>query len=142
VPALARPPSSKRYWAFLAAKGVRLLLCAPTGRAAKRMSEATGFEAKTIHRLLEVDPKSGGFKRGEDHPLDCDLLIVDETSMVDVMLMQALLKAIPDRAALLYRPASLRRPRTGAVGRHLIWRSAGHSSYRGVPPGRTEPHHH
>jgi exodeoxyribonuclease V alpha subunit len=86
---------------ILAAKGTVLLLCAPTGRAAKRMTEATGFEAKTIHRLLEVDPKSGGFKRGEDNPLECDLLVVDEASMVDVMLMQALLKAVPDRAALL-----------------------------------------
>ena len=86
---------------ILAAKGTELLLCAPTGRAAKRMTEATGFEAKTIHRLLEVDPKSGGFKCGEDNPLDCDLLVVDEASMVDVLLMQALLKAIPDRAALL-----------------------------------------
>jgi exodeoxyribonuclease V alpha subunit len=86
---------------ILAAKGTKLLLCAPTGRAAKRMTEATGFEAKTIHRLLEVDPKSGGFKRGEDNPLECDLLVVDEASMVDVPLMQALLKAIPDRAALL-----------------------------------------
>jgi len=86
---------------ILAAKGTELLLCAPTGRAAKRMTEATGFEAKTIHRLLEVDPKSGGFKRGEDNPLDCDLLVVDEASMVDVLLMQALLKAIPDRVALL-----------------------------------------
>ncbi|MGB9319566.1 MAG: ATP-dependent RecD-like DNA helicase, partial [Pseudolabrys sp.] len=86
---------------ILAAKGTDLLLCAPTGRAAKRMSEATGFEAKTIHRLLEVDPKRGGFKRGDDNPLDCDLLVVDETSMVDVMLTQALLKAVPDNAALL-----------------------------------------
>jgi exodeoxyribonuclease V alpha subunit len=86
---------------ILAAKGTNLLLCAPTGRAAKRMTEATGFEAKTIHRLLEVDPKSGGFKRGEDHPLDCDLLVIDEASMVDVVLMQALIKALPDRAALL-----------------------------------------
>jgi exodeoxyribonuclease V alpha subunit len=86
---------------ILAAKGVTLLLCAPTGRAAKRMTEATGFEAKTIHRLLEVDPKSGGFKRGGDNPLECDLLVVDETSMVDVMLMQALMKAVPDNAALL-----------------------------------------
>jgi exodeoxyribonuclease V alpha subunit len=85
---------------ILAAKGTNLLLCAPTGRAAKRMTEATGFEAKTIHRLLEVDPKSGGFKRGDDNPLDCDLLVVDETSMVDVMLMQALMKAVPDKAAL------------------------------------------
>ena len=86
---------------ILAAKEVRLLLCAPTGRAAKRMTEATGFDAKTIHRLLEVDPKGGGFKRGDDNPLDCDLLVVDEASMVDVMLMQALLKAVPDKAALL-----------------------------------------
>jgi exodeoxyribonuclease V alpha subunit len=86
---------------ILAAKGVNLLLCAPTGRAAKRMTEATGFEAKTIHRLLEVDPKAGGFKRNAENPLDCDLLVVDETSMVDVMLMQSLLKAIPSDAALL-----------------------------------------
>ena len=86
---------------ILAAKDTNLLLCAPTGRAAKRMTEATGFEAKTIHRLLEVDPKGGGFKRSDDNPLDCDLLVVDETSMVDVMLMQALMKAVPDRAALL-----------------------------------------
>src|SRR5580704_8466249 len=86
---------------ILAAKGVSLLLCAPTGRAAKRMTEATGFEAKTIHRLLEVDPKGGGFKRNSDNPLECDLLVVDETSMVDVMLMQALMKAVPEDAALL-----------------------------------------
>jgi exodeoxyribonuclease V alpha subunit len=86
---------------ILDAKGVSLLLCAPTGRAAKRMTEATGFEAKTIHRLLEVDPKTGAFKRDSDNPLTCNLLVVDETSMVDVMLMQALMKAMPDRAALL-----------------------------------------
>ena len=85
----------------LSAKSVKLLLCAPTGRAAKRMTEATGFEAKTIHRLLEVDPRGGGFKRDSDYRLDCDLLVVDETSMVDVMLMHALMKAVPDDAALL-----------------------------------------
>ena len=85
----------------LAAKGVNLLLCAPTGRAAKRMTETTGFEAKTIHRLLEVDPRAGGFKRNEENPLDCDLLVIDETSMVDVLLMQGLVKAIPDDTALL-----------------------------------------
>jgi exodeoxyribonuclease V alpha subunit len=85
----------------LAAKDVKLLLCAPTGRAAKRMNEATGFEAKTIHRLLEVDPKGGGFRRDTENPLDCDLLVIDETSMVDVLLMHALLKAVPDKAALL-----------------------------------------
>jgi exodeoxyribonuclease V alpha subunit len=86
---------------ILSAKGVSLLLCAPTGRAAKRMTEATGFEAKTIHRLLEIDPKTGDFKRGDDNPLECNLLVVDETSMVDVMLMQALVRAIPNHAALL-----------------------------------------
>jgi exodeoxyribonuclease V alpha subunit len=86
---------------ILAAKQIRLLQCAPTGRAAKRMTEATGFEAKTIHRLLEVDPRGGGFKRSDDNPLDCDLLVVDEASMVDVMLMQALMKAVPDQSALL-----------------------------------------
>ena len=86
---------------ILSAKNVNLLLCAPTGRAAKRMTETTGFQAKTIHRLLEVDPKGGGFKRNADNPLECDLLVIDEVSMVDVMLMQALMKAIPDNAALL-----------------------------------------
>src|SRR6201996_7000866 len=83
---------------ILSAKHVRLLLCAPTGRAAKRMNEATGLEAKTIHRLLEVDPKGGGFRRDDSNPLDCYLVVVDETSMVDVLLMNALAKAIPDKA--------------------------------------------
>ncbi len=100
-PGVGKTTIVKAILRILAAKGTDLLLCAPTGRAAKRMTEATGFEAKTIHRLLEVDPKSGGFKRGDDNPLDCDLLVVDEASMVDVMLMQALLRAVPDQAALL-----------------------------------------
>jgi exodeoxyribonuclease V alpha subunit len=100
-PGVGKTTIVKGILGILAAKGIRLLPCAPTGRAAKRMTEATGFEAKTIHRLLEVDPRSGGFKRGEDNPLDCDLLVIDETSMVDVMLMQALLRAVPDKAALL-----------------------------------------
>ena len=85
----------------VAAKRLVLALCAPTGRAAKRLSESTGLEAKTIHRLLETNPKTGGFKRDEEHPLECDLLVVDETSMVNVPLMRALLKALPDEAALL-----------------------------------------
>jgi exodeoxyribonuclease V alpha subunit len=83
------------------ARGVRLALCAPTGRAAKRLSETTGVEAKTIHRLLEVDPKTGGFKRQESNPLACDLLVVDEMSMVDVPLMHALLRAVPHHAAII-----------------------------------------
>jgi exodeoxyribonuclease V alpha subunit len=100
-PGVGKTTIVKGILRILAAKGVELLLCAPTGRAAKRMTEATGFEAKTIHRLLEVDPKTGGFKRGDDNPLDCDLLVIDEASMVDVMLMQALMKAVPATAALL-----------------------------------------
>src|SRR5207253_9825932 len=100
-PGVGKTTVVKSILRALAAKGVSLSLCDPTGRAAKRMTEATGFEAKTIHRLLEVDPKGGGFKRGSDNPLECDLLVVDETSMVDVMLMQALMRAVPDHAALL-----------------------------------------
>jgi exodeoxyribonuclease V alpha subunit len=86
---------------ILQAKKVRCQLCAPTGRAAKRLSESTGMEAKTIHRLLEVEPGQGGFIRNETHPLRCDLLVVDETSMVDVSLMHHLLRALPAHASLL-----------------------------------------
>ena len=86
---------------ILRAKKVRCLLCAPTGRAAKRLAEATGLEAKTIHRLLEVAPAEGGFTRNESQPLLCDLLVVDETSMVDVPLMDHLLRALPAAASLL-----------------------------------------
>ncbi len=82
------------------AKTVTISLCAPTGRAAKRLSESTGIEAKTIHRLLETDPRTGAFRRSAEAPLDCDLLVVDETSMVDVPLTRALLRALPDHAAL------------------------------------------
>ncbi len=88
---------------ILSAKGVKLLLCAPTGRAAKRMNEATGLEAKTIHRLLEVDPKGGGFRRDDANPLDCDLLVVDETSMVDVLLMNALRQGNPGQSGPAHR---------------------------------------
>jgi exodeoxyribonuclease V alpha subunit len=86
---------------IVTAKQVRVALCAPTGRAAKRLSDSTGFEAKTIHRLLETDPRTGEFRRTEEHPLDCDLLVMDEASMVDVLLMRSLLRAVPDEAGLL-----------------------------------------
>jgi len=86
---------------ILRAKGVTPLLAAPTGRAAKRLSETTGLQAKTIHRLLEFDPKGGGFLRSKDLPLECDLLVLDEVSMVDVPLMASVLKAMPDPAAVL-----------------------------------------
>jgi exodeoxyribonuclease V alpha subunit len=78
-----------------------ILLAAPTGRAAKRMSEATGFEAKTIHRLLEYSLQKGGFQRHEDKPLECDVLIIDEASMIDTPLMYHLLKAVPPMAAFI-----------------------------------------
>lgn len=86
---------------ILRAKQVRCLLCAPTGRAAKRLSESTGGEARTIHRLLEVEAGRGGFMRNETRPLDCDLLVVDEVSMVDVPLMSSLLRAVPREGNLL-----------------------------------------
>jgi exodeoxyribonuclease V alpha subunit len=83
------------------AKGLRCSLCAPTGRAAKRLTETTGREAKTIHRLLEFDPALGGFKRDAANPLDCDLLVMDEASMVDVVLAYQLVRAVPARACLV-----------------------------------------
>jgi exodeoxyribonuclease V alpha subunit len=86
---------------ILQAKKVQVLLCAPTGRAAKRLSEATGLEAKTIHRLLEFDPTSMGFVHGHTNPLRCHLVVIDEVSMVDIVLMSQLLRAIPDNAAVL-----------------------------------------
>lgn len=79
----------------------KILLAAPTGRAAKRMTETTGHEAKTIHRLLEYSFQKGGFQRDAESPLDCDLLIVDEASMIDTLLMHYLLKAVPPRATFV-----------------------------------------
>lgn len=80
---------------------VSIMLAAPTGRAAKKMSETTGHEAKTIHRMLEYSLTRGGFQKNEDHPLACDLMIVDEASMIDTILMHHLLKATPREATLI-----------------------------------------
>ena len=79
----------------------RVLLAAPTGRAAKRISETTGREAKTIHRLLEFSPQDNGFKRNQENPLEADVVIIDEMSMVDLILMNNLMKAIPPNATLI-----------------------------------------
>ena len=86
--------------AVLRSRGKRILLAAPTGRAAKRMTETTGMEARTIHRLLEFKPPEG-YQRNEENRLEGDVLIVDECSMIDVILMNALLKAIPPRMQLI-----------------------------------------
>ena len=80
--------------------GLKILLAAPTGRAAKRMTEATGLEAKTIHRLLECKPPEG-YQKNENNPLEGDVLIIDECSMIDMILMNALLKAIPEGMRLI-----------------------------------------
>jgi exodeoxyribonuclease V alpha subunit len=91
----------KAILAVFESAGRRLLLAAPTGRAAKRLSEVTGREAKTIHRLLAYNFKNGGFQRNEHDPLDADVVIVDEASMVDVFLMHHLVKAVPASAVLI-----------------------------------------
>lgn len=85
----------------LEANGLRVVLCSPTGRAAKRLAEATGREARTIHRVLEFAPQEGGFRRDEEQPLEAEALIVDESSMIDISLMYALLRAVPDEARLI-----------------------------------------
>lgn len=87
--------------AVFARKGLHIHLAAPTGRAAKRMAAATKREAKTIHRLLEWSPKHGGFTRHDGNPLVADLVVIDETSMVDVALMHSLLRALPPQARLI-----------------------------------------
>jgi len=101
-PGVGKTTIVRAILAILGAKRVRVALCAPTGRAAKRLTEVTGLEAKTIHRLLEVNPADGRFRRGPSSPLDTDLLVVDETSMVDVPLMHALVRAVPPRAAVIF----------------------------------------
>lgn len=93
--------------------GARILLAAPTGRAARRMNETTGHEAKTIHRLLEYSLQKGGFQRNEQRTLECDLLVVDEASMIDTILIHHLLKAIPAGATLILVGDSNQLPSVG-----------------------------
>ncbi len=93
-PGTGKTTTTQGIIAALKTAGMNILLAAPTGRAAKRMSEATGMEAKTIHRLLEYNPNDG-YKRNEENPLEADALIVDECSMIDILLMNNLMKAIP-----------------------------------------------
>jgi exodeoxyribonuclease V alpha subunit len=100
-PGVGKTTVLRAILSILMAKGVRPLLAAPTGRAAKRMAEATGLEAKTIHRLLEINPQDGRFRRRPGNPLEGDLLVVDESSMVDVVLMAHLVQAMPASMGLL-----------------------------------------
>jgi exodeoxyribonuclease V alpha subunit len=93
--------------------GASCLLAAPTGRAAKRLSETTGMEAKTIHRLLEYKPNEG-YKRNKENPLECDVLIIDETSMVDIILMYNLLKAVSDQTVVILIGDADQLPSVGA----------------------------
>jgi exodeoxyribonuclease V alpha subunit len=86
---------------IMRAKNLEVVLAAPTGRAAKRMMETTGLEAKTIHRLLEFDPATGTFKHNAEKPLEGDVFIIDETSMMDLLLAYQLIRAIPNYAALI-----------------------------------------
>lgn len=99
-PGTGKTTTTQGIIAALKSMGLRILLAAPTGRASKRMSEATGMEAKTIHRLLEYNPKDG-YKRNDENPLEGDALIVDECSMIDIVLMNNLMKAIPTSMRLI-----------------------------------------
>lgn len=100
-PGTGKTTTTQGIIAALKKAGLRVLLAAPTGRAAKRMSEATGMEAKTIHRLLEYNPQDG-YKRNDENPLEGDALIVDECSMIDILLMNNLLKAVPVGMRLVF----------------------------------------
>ena len=100
-PGVGKTTILRTLLALLTSRQVRCLLAAPTGRAARRMAEATGLPAQTIHRLLEVNPGTGGFLRKEDNQLATDLLVIDEASMVDIPLLHSVLRALPEPAALL-----------------------------------------
>lgn len=101
-PGVGKTTIVKAILAVHAASRLRVALAAPTGRAARRLSEATGHRASTLHRLLEVDPRTSTFQRDQDHPIEIDLLIVDETSMVDIRLAESLLLAVPDSARVVF----------------------------------------
>ena len=123
---------------------MRILLAAPTGRASKRMSEATAMEAKTIHRLLEFNPQDG-YKRNEENPLEGDALIVDECSMIDIILMYNLMKAIPEHMrwcwwATLTSCRVWERKRSTRY--HRLRENSGHPTHPHLPTGAVEPNHH
>jgi exodeoxyribonuclease V alpha subunit len=129
---------------ILSAKSAAVALCAPTGRAAKRLAESTGLAAKTIHRLLEADPRHGGFKRGETNPLQCNLLVVDEVSMVDVPADGGAHSGVAAASGAAFGrrrgPIALRRSGPGAGRYHQFGGSAHGALDRGLSPSGAEPH--
>ncbi len=100
-PGVGKTTLVKAILSVLRSRKMKIALAAPTGRAAKRLSESTGLEAKTIHRLLEFDPRAYDFRHNRQKPLAADLVVVDESSMIDISLMNKLLSALPDSAALI-----------------------------------------
>lgn len=121
-PGTGKTTVSRSIIAWFSHLGKSVLLASPTGRAAKRLSEVTGEPAKTIHRLLEFDPRKMRFKRDETQPLEADVILLDEVSMVDLVLFNQLLKAIPEQAHLILVGDSDQLPSVGpgAVLKHLL----------------------
>ncbi|MBT3602066.1 MAG: ATP-dependent RecD-like DNA helicase, partial [Candidatus Latescibacteria bacterium] len=113
-PGTGKTTTIKGLIALMEARKKRIALAAPTGRAAKRMSEATGYEAKTIHRLLKYSPKENAFEKNFENPLEVDALIVDEVSMVDTVLMNSLLRAVPISASVVLVGDTDQLPSVGA----------------------------
>lgn len=101
-PGVGKTTLVNSFLKIIQTKKIRVALCAPTGRAAKRLTETTGVPAKTIHRLLDFDPQTYGFKHNQSNPIDKDLFIIDESSMLDILLLNNLLKAIPSNAAVIF----------------------------------------
>jgi len=101
-PGVGKTTIVKSILTLIQTKTNRILLCAPTGRAAKRLQESTGIEAKTLHRLLSFEPHSRKFKHDINNQLEDDLIVIDETSMVDILMMQHLLNAIPNKCAIIF----------------------------------------
>lgn len=142
-PGTGKTTTTQGVIAALKHMGMRILLAAPTGRAAKRMSEATGMEAKTIHRLLEFNPKDG-YKRNDENPLEGDALIVDECSMIDIVLMNCLMKAVPCSMRVVFVGDIDQLPSVGAgnVLRDLIdsKKNSCHPPHPHLPSGTDQPH--
>lgn len=140
-PGTGKTTTLRGILALLEQRGEKVALAAPTGRAAKRMAEITGREASTIHRLLEVEPKTEvlTFKRGEKNPLPADAVIVDEMSMVDTLLMEHLLRGMRLGARLIMvggqRPTAFRFRRQCSAGSYPKRAGALYSSGAGIPPG-------